>query len=65
MAEEHPLYSVLQGNIEEKIKVINPDIFKESYEKITGELKDNSILDLTDLFIAEKANDVDFFKSSI
>jgi hypothetical protein len=56
LAIDNPIFAVLQGNVRDKFKDINPEIFKGSYEKVVAEMENAHVMDIPDLFFGEKAN---------
>jgi hypothetical protein len=53
---DNPIFAVLQGNVRDKFKEINPEIFKGSYEKVVKDMENAHVMDMPDLFFGEKAN---------
>ena len=62
MALDNPIFAILQGNIKDKFRDINPEVFKESYQKVVAKMENAHVMDMPDLFFGEKANETEFIK---
>ena len=65
VALDNPIFAVLQGNIRDKFRDINPEVFKGSYEKVIGGMGNAHVIDMPDLFFGEKANETEFIKETL
>ena len=54
--DQNTILDIMKNEAEENMEDIDKEQFKDSYNQVNNELKNSNVLDITDLFLAEKAN---------